>query len=277
RKSKTRFLLTRLHRYSPDRFLKFVTSLHVTNPDLARTLKKLCEQHLHVQGDAHAVQCIQCLIRKRVDIGDIIDVLFQHSVVGLEQLQKHSACETEDSKLWNYIFFVINTWKSYENPINILINALGDSKYPDIVDKLNFLSKTDRDMICTKKMNDETTRVSAITRYLNGVSSTDTCSDDTYDDSGNFRRVQSSFFPKQEKFRPKYSSWEDPPENIESKIRRAKTFNVSYFSQRRKTSKPVKRVKRENAVAAKESERDTEEKLSDSTDPPRPKSTEKFV
>jgi hypothetical protein len=132
RKDQVRFLLMRLRRYGPNVFQRFKKILDIkTDIECQKSISDDQWNRKCVNLD-----CIFCLITKRVDVRDSIDMLYSKGLVRQETMEAMLCCLLPSETIWKMVFRNIHELGDLQNHIETIQKAI-PKQYSDIKEKLH--------------------------------------------------------------------------------------------------------------------------------------------
>lgn len=137
RKDQIRKLIVLFARRGRGNFAKFLEVIGREHqfPHIARELREIYVQKI---TEGRSSECLLCVIKRDVDIRDIVDQLCNHKVVDIEFLDLLVSTKSgNQNSLWEIIFSNIDKSANRKQNIRYLVEALS-KKYERLASKLGF-------------------------------------------------------------------------------------------------------------------------------------------
>ncbi|XP_062601588.1 uncharacterized protein LOC134263279 [Saccostrea cucullata] len=130
RKDQVRFLLMRLRRYGPQVFQRFKTILEKTDVEWQDSISDI-----RSNGECFKQDCIACIIAKKVDIRDCIDVLYSKGLAHHDTMETMLSSLMTSETVWRLVFRDISEHGGLWTHMKTLQEAI-PSQYIDLKEKL---------------------------------------------------------------------------------------------------------------------------------------------
>lgn len=131
RKDQVRFLLMRLRRYGPYVFQRFKKTLDKTDIECKNSIS---DDQLHRK--CTNLECVFCLIAKRVDVRDSIDLLYSKGLVHQGTMEAMLCCLLPSETIWKMAFMNIREHGDLQKHIETIQEAI-PKQYSDIKENLH--------------------------------------------------------------------------------------------------------------------------------------------